>query len=224
MGLPLRSPRGSSRNLVVPAHAQADFADTELLERCPATRAVLSVFQSPIGSARFLKLVPGAKIKEHYDYELSFESGRARLHVPILTNSQVLFFLDADRVEMQPGECWYLNFSLPHWIENNGETDRIHLVIDCEINDWLLGLLRVNEPDEFELPGCPSSPAELERFRRRVLSDRELQQRLRQTSDSGSFARLMVREARARGYCFTLEDTVEALASAQRSWREGWID
>src|SRR6266480_787159 len=96
MGLPLRAPRGSARNLIVPPHAHADFADTDLLERCPAARAVLSVFQSAIGSARFLKLVPGAKIKEHTDYGLSFESGRARIHVPIVTNPQVLFFLDAD--------------------------------------------------------------------------------------------------------------------------------
>lgn len=224
MGLALRSPQGNTRNLVVPAHAHADFADTELLNRCPAVREVLSVFQCPVGSVRFLKLAPGSKIREHRDSELTIESGQMRIHVPIVTNPQVLFFLDADRVEMQSGECWYLNFSLPHWIENHGETDRIHLVIDCEINDWLQGLLPLNESDEFELPRVPSCPAELERFRLRVLTDIELQQRLRQTSDRGSFASLVVREACARGYCFTLEDTVEALAIAQRSWLERWID
>lgn len=222
MGVALRSNQGSMSDLYVSPHAQ--FADTELLNRCPAVRDVLSVFQCPVGSVRFLKLAPGSKIKEHRDYELTLESGQARIHVPIGTNPQVLFFLDADRVEMQPGECWYLNFSLPHWIENQGENDRIHLVIDCEINDWLRDLLPLNEPDEFELPHFPSCPAELERFRLRVLCDTELQQRLRQTSDRESFARLVVREAHARGYCFTLEDTVEALAIAQRSWLERWID
>jgi hypothetical protein len=224
MGLALRSPRGSVNDLFVPLHVSPEFTDTDLLKRCSAVRAVLSVFQCPVGSVRFLRLVPGARIREHRDHDLTLESGEARIHVPIVTNPQVLFFLDAERVEMQPGECWYLNFSLPHWIENQGETDRIHLVIDCKINDWLRGLLPLDEPDEFELPDDPSSPADLERFRLRVLSDTELQRRLRQTSDRGSFARLVVREARARGYCFTLEDALEALAIAQRSWLERWID
>jgi mannose-6-phosphate isomerase-like protein (cupin superfamily) len=223
MGVALRSRPGSSNALVVAPHAHLEFVDTDLLNRCPAVRAVLRMFQCPVGSVRFLKLVPGAKIREHRDDELTPESGQARVHVPIVTNSQVEFFLDAERVEMQPGECWYLNFSLPHWIENHGTTDRVHLVIDCQLNDWLQNLLPLDESAESEVPNCPSSSAELERFRLRVLSDMELQHRLRQTSDRGSFARLVVREARARGFCFALEDTVEALALAQQSWHERWV-
>src|SRR6185295_17136301 len=171
MGVALRSNRGSTGDLVVRPHAHLEFADTPLLESCSYVRSILAVFQCPIGSVRFLSLAPGAKIKEHRDYELTPESGQTRFHIPIVTNAQVEFFLDADRVEMQPGECWYLNFGLPHWIENKGETDRIHLVIDCELNDWLRALLPLNEPDEFEAASCPSSPAELERFRQHVLRD-----------------------------------------------------
>src|SRR5437870_12083807 len=89
LGLPLRSLPGSSRKLIVRPQAHAGFVDTDILERCPATRAALSVFQSTIGSVRFLKLVPGATIKEHRDYELTFASGQVRLHVPIMTNPQV---------------------------------------------------------------------------------------------------------------------------------------
>jgi len=223
-GLALRSPRGSISNLVVPVNTQAAFVDTELLNRCPAANGVLSVFQSPIGSVRFLKLAPGAKIREHRDYELTPESKQARIHVPIVTNPEVEFFLDADRVEMQPGECWYLNLSLPHWIHNNGKTDRIHLVLNCEINGWLRSFFPKDQVDEVEASGSPSCPAELERFRKHVLNDLALQQRLRQTNDRQSFARLVVREARSRGFNFSLEDAVAALTSAHRSWHDRWIN
>ena len=40
-------------------------------------------------------------------------------------------------MEMNEGEAWYLNFSLEHSVRNGGATDRIHLVIDCIVNDWI---------------------------------------------------------------------------------------
>jgi len=42
-----------------------------------------------------------------------------------------------ERVILREGECWYVNTSLPHRVANLGQTDRIHLVIDCEVNGWL---------------------------------------------------------------------------------------
>jgi hypothetical protein len=34
---------------------------------------------------------------------------------------------------MREGECWYLL----HCVHNRGTTDRVHLVIDCQLNPWL---------------------------------------------------------------------------------------
>jgi len=34
-----------------------------------------------------------------------------------------------------------LNLSLKHSVNNSGNTDRVHLVIDCKVNDWLKKLL-----------------------------------------------------------------------------------
>jgi hypothetical protein len=31
----------------------------------------------------------------------------------------------------------YLNVNLPHRVAHRGAADRIHLVIDCVVNDWL---------------------------------------------------------------------------------------
>ena len=88
-------------------------------------------------SARLLKLGRGAVIKPHKDAELAFENGEARIHVPIFTNPGVEFFLEDQRVPMEPGSCWYINANLPHRVANRGETDRIHLVVDCAVNDWV---------------------------------------------------------------------------------------
>jgi hypothetical protein len=44
---------------------------------------------------------------------------------------------------MQPGECWYANFSLPHSVRNDGATDRVHLVVDGLRNPWSDDMFRV---------------------------------------------------------------------------------
>jgi len=97
----------------------------------------LQGFECPLLSVRLLKLKTNSIIKEHRDHELSFEKGEARLHVPIFTNPQVEFYLNNVLVKMQEGECWYINANLPHRVSNLGDTDRIHLVVDCQVNDWL---------------------------------------------------------------------------------------
>jgi hypothetical protein len=42
---------------------------------------------------------------------------------------------------MQPGEAWYLDLNLPHAVANHGDTERVHLVIDCVLDAWLEELL-----------------------------------------------------------------------------------
>jgi aspartyl/asparaginyl beta-hydroxylase (cupin superfamily) len=38
---------------------------------------------------------------------------------------------------MQSGECWEINNSRPHLVENNSDIDRIHLLIDIMPNEEL---------------------------------------------------------------------------------------
>jgi hypothetical protein len=138
---PLRS-IGGAANQIYPDPTKGDaFADTPLLARCPYVIEALSFFQCPLLSVRFLRLAVGSVIKEHRDFNLSLEDGELRLHVPVTTNPEVEFILDGHRVVMREGECWYLNLNLRHRVANRGATDRIHLVIDCVVNEWLKELL-----------------------------------------------------------------------------------
>ncbi|MCY1079996.1 aspartyl/asparaginyl beta-hydroxylase domain-containing protein [Archangium lansingense] len=136
-GVALRAVGGVAGRLYPDPAASEPFADTPLLERCPEVREVLSAFACRIESVRFLKLAAGARIREHRDYRLGYEDGEVRLHVPVVTHESVGFFVSGQRVLMREGECWYVNVNQPHRVDNTGEVDRIHLVLDCVLDDWL---------------------------------------------------------------------------------------
>lgn len=132
----LRSP-GGKENIMPELMAEAEFSDTSLMKSFPSVKQLLQNLKCPIMSVRFLNLKAGAKIKPHRDNELAFEKGEARLHFPIITNPDVDFFVEETRIPMKEGECWYINANLTHSVINRGQTDRIHLVVDCKVNDWL---------------------------------------------------------------------------------------
>ena len=117
------------------------FEDTPLLARMPYIRSVLAAFDCPLQCVRLMRLAPGSIIKEHCDHDLAAEWGSARIHVPITTNDQVEFLVNRVPVVMAPGSAWYLRLADPHSVANRGISDRIHLVIDCSVNAWLMALL-----------------------------------------------------------------------------------
>src|SRR5512132_159832 len=128
-GISLRAVGGKAGQLYPDPTATDDFADTPMLARCPYFQEVLAAFHCPLTSARLLKLAARSSIREHKDYNLGFEDGEMRIHVPVVTNMDVEFFLAGERVVMQEGEAWYLDLNLPHRVENQSGIDRIHLVV-----------------------------------------------------------------------------------------------
>lgn len=140
--IPLRSIEGKSDDIFISPQENAVYKDTAFLKEGSYLKKVLAVFKCPLLAVRLLKLDAGAIIKEHRDADLAFEMGEIRIHIPVQTNSEVEFYLDKERMLLQEGECWYMNFNLPHSIHNKSNTDRIHLVIDAESNDWVKELFR----------------------------------------------------------------------------------
>lgn len=151
--LPLRSPGGSVGNIAPELMGMGGgFEDTALMAFCPSIKLLLNKLDCEILSARLLNLKKGSVIKPHRDRELSFEQGEARLHFPIFTNPDVAFFVADDKIDMLPGDCWYINANLMHSVTNHGHTDRIHLVVDCKVNDWLSNLLNNAEKKTIDQP------------------------------------------------------------------------
>lgn len=141
-GVALRAVKGGKTPLYPDLFAVEGFVETEMMRRCPYVQNVLTAFKCELTSVRFLKLGAGAWIRPHRDYQLGIEDGEIRIHVPVATNPQVEFMLDGESVEMKEGEAWYLNFNLHHSVRNNGGSDRIHLVVDCVVNDWILSFFQ----------------------------------------------------------------------------------
>jgi hypothetical protein len=138
--LPLRHQAGATHPIMqayTPSDA-TEFVDAAILDRTPYFRSVLAAIPCPLKAVRLMRLTPGSRIKEHEDHDLAADWGQARLHVPITTNPGVTFLLNRVPVAMAPGEAWYLRLSDPHAVTNDGDTDRVHLVIDCATNDWLI--------------------------------------------------------------------------------------
>ncbi len=121
---------------------RTDYVATPFLEACPYFQEVLAAFECPLTSVRLMKLAPGSVIKEHTDLDLCAEDGKARIHIPISSNRDVEFKVNGLPVPMALGETWYLRLSDPHTVANRGQTDRVHLVIDARMNDWLAGQMR----------------------------------------------------------------------------------
>ena len=153
--LPLRSVHGDAVNIIVSPENNPAYKDTVFLDNSNYFKEVLSFFNCPLQAVRLLKLNAGAVIKEHKDAELCYEMGEIRIHIPVVTNNEVEFYLDKERMNVKEGECWYMNFNLPHSVNNKSKTARVHLVIDAIVNDWVKELFSqpgINKK-EMEEPG-----------------------------------------------------------------------
>jgi len=155
--LPLRAPAHVvDPSLPFPDH-KGDFADgswtewsdADYLENMPYIASVVNSFRehTKVNLVRLLRLAPGATVKEHTDPTLGIEEKNSviRLTVPILSNEDVVFYLNQEPVPMKPGECWYLRLTDPHSIINSGSSQRINMSIDMIPNDWVKNLIKTSQ-------------------------------------------------------------------------------
>ena len=138
----MRGPAGATHpiRMIYSDPGCTDFADTPLLAATPYFRAVLAGFACPLQAVGLMRLASGSLIKEHTDLALAFEPGTVRIHIPVTTNAEVDFRLNGVRCTMPAGSSWYLRLSDPHSVANRGMSERVHMVIDAVVNDWVAAL------------------------------------------------------------------------------------
>jgi len=169
-GIALHSMGG--KDSVFPSAAGMDrYEETENLKRAPYFKHVLDDLKCPKEVVRILFLPPGGYIKDHFDFHTSFQFGLLRLHVPIITHPDVIFMIGGQRVTWKAGELWYGDFSKVHSVKNESPVVRVHMVIDVQINDFVLSLFpedyiarRRAEGISVTREPMPASEAELRRF------------------------------------------------------------
>ena len=200
----LRSIDGKTKQIYPDPTASTDrFADTSLMDACPYFKEVVATFQCPKQSVRLLRLGAGSRIREHRDYCLGFDDNELRIHVPVATNPQLEFYVSGERIVMHEGEAWYINFNLPHRLYNGGTTDRIHLVIDCEVNDWLRSVFYARS---------------FEQFRAKVLEEPTLQREFREAPDRETLVPLLIERGSQHGFAFRATEVEAAMDAARQEW------
>jgi len=90
------------------------------------------------------RMQPGGVIHPHRDANPAAKWPH-KIHVPILTNDGVVFFVDGTGYRLSEGEAVEVNNMGLHAVENRGDADRIHLIfefydLDQPEPDWLKGL------------------------------------------------------------------------------------
>lgn len=144
---------------------------TEYLGRCPYLQHVLARLGAVWGRTRLMKLEAGAEVTPHADINYYWRD-RVRVHVPILTHSEVRFICGDSEVNMATGECWIFDTWRPHRVINPVAQERIHLVADTVGSETFWEIVERGRspdhggpgnwhPEEFAYNGASRTPANL---------------------------------------------------------------
>lgn len=79
--------------------------------------------------ASLVRLKANCSIAEHRDMNFSLTHSH-RVHLPIITNDQVLFSVGKETINMREGQLTEINNRRMHSVHNNGPDDRVHLLLD----------------------------------------------------------------------------------------------
>jgi len=98
----------------------------------PVMETIISRNYPPGGvviRAMAVRLPAGARIAPHVDEHESLRLGH-RIHLPLVTNPRVRFFIDGVPHRFGPGRAVEVNNQLSHSVMNDGSSDRIHFIFD----------------------------------------------------------------------------------------------
>lgn len=172
--------------LITPDGRDTDDFDGQMgpaenLEACPYIQQIMGEIGAVWGRSRLMGLGPGGEVPLHVDSHYYWRT-HWRIHIPIITNPKVTFTCGPESVHMAPGECWLFDSFRWHRVENGGDRQRIHLVLDTVGGGRLRDLIRAagaGAQPEFVAPGGPIRPLAYERMNTpRVMSSWELQAHL----------------------------------------------
>jgi len=79
--------------------------------------------------ASLVRLTAGRDITAHRDMNFSLTHSH-RVHLAIVTNDNVWFTVGNESINMREGELYEVNNRRIHSVDNKGEVDRVHLILD----------------------------------------------------------------------------------------------
>jgi hypothetical protein len=174
-----------------------------------------------IRSARLLRLGPGSRIHEHRDYDLGGPQADCRLHIPLLSSPDVDFMMESQRIPMSAGECWFLDLARPHSVDNWGQQERVHLVLDCRPNAWLEQQIK-DGLSTTPSAGTGRAAEAFAKFRALLESAPLLCSGLQAEPDSEAFIVLTLAMGAEQGLQFSREEVRAAMRLGRNQWNRQW--
>ena len=135
---------------------------TPHLARCPYMRQVMASFGEVLSRSRLMKLDARSEVSLHVDFNYHWFS-RVRIHIPVVTNRDVIFHCGPERLHMTAGECWIFDSWRRHRVVNPSAKERIHLVIDTCGSSRFWNLVRQVEEADAAVVGADAAFLPFER-------------------------------------------------------------
>jgi len=83
-----------------------------------------------LGRVLIVKLKPGGVVTPHID-EGTYADYYARFHVAVTGTDKATLTAGPNTQHFAPGEAWWFDHKVTHSARNDGDTDRIHIIIDA---------------------------------------------------------------------------------------------
>lgn len=88
------------------------------------------------------KLPPKCPIIAHTD-GTEFSHAPHKVHIPLCTNDETFFFIEGQRFHMEKGFAYEVDNIARHWVINNGDTERVHLIFELMFGEEIGEILTV---------------------------------------------------------------------------------
>jgi Aspartyl/Asparaginyl beta-hydroxylase len=109
------------------------YQDTPVMGSCPYIKEIMNNLNVPLLKVRLMSLEPNRLLPEHTD---DFNDDRIlRIHIPIVTHRDVLFYVDKKSKNLEAGKMCYANVRKMHKVHNKSKIVRVHLVFDIWVTD-----------------------------------------------------------------------------------------
>lgn len=114
-----------------------DYPALNVLNQCRVllANAIRLIKPMQIGRVMIVNLLPGGKIRKHYD-DGDYSDHYDRFHLCMYAENGNTFYVKEsedciDSVDMHAGELYWFNHKKEHWAINRSSGNRIHMIIDA---------------------------------------------------------------------------------------------
>lgn len=149
---------GKSDDVVI---SDCQAVGTDALQLMPTTENLIRSLNLDYMWVRVARLEPNSFLWEHRDFSDLKRVPRLRLHIPLQTHPDSYLVLAGQRIFMKSGFIWKLNPTVPHGVCNRSPVPRLHLILDCYVNETIRNWLETERLDSSltqKLPNIDTKP------------------------------------------------------------------